>query len=49
MFSDPISMEDWMTVLPWILTYLQKEDLLTGFNNLTKEYKVHVIVVLDTV
>ena len=30
MFGTPVSMEDWMTVLPWAWTYLYKEDPITA-------------------
>ena len=30
MFGQPIKMEDWMTVLPWVWTYLYKEDPVTA-------------------
>ena len=30
MFGDPIKMEDWMTVLPWVWMYLYKEDPITA-------------------
>ena len=29
MFGEPILAKYWMTVLPWVWTYLQKENLLT--------------------
>ena len=30
MFGEPIQMEDWMTVLPWVWTCLYKEDPITA-------------------
>ena len=30
MFDEQVQMEDWMTVLPWVWTYLYKEDLVTA-------------------
>ena len=32
MFGDPVQMEDWMTVLPWVWTYLYKEDPITAID-----------------
>ena len=32
MFGDPIPAKEWMTVLPWVWTYLQKENPLTGID-----------------
>ena len=32
MFGQPIKMEDWMTVLPWVWTYLYKEDPITAID-----------------
>ena len=32
MFGKLVPMEHWMTVLPWVWTYLQKENPLTGIN-----------------
>ena len=32
MFGEPIQAKHWMTVLPWVWTYLQKENPLTGID-----------------
>ena len=32
MFGKPVPMEHWMTVLPWVWTYLQKENPITGID-----------------
>ena len=32
MFGDPVGMEDWMMVLPWVWTYLFKEDPITAID-----------------
>ena len=32
MFGEPIQAKHWMTVLPWVWTYLQKEIPLTGID-----------------
>lgn len=30
MFGDPVEPDQWMTILPWIWSYVNKDDLLTG-------------------
>ena len=32
MFGEPILAKHWMIVLPWVWTYLQKENPLTGID-----------------
>ena len=36
MFGEPIQAESGMTVLPWVWSYVNKEDPLTGENNIQK-------------
>ena len=31
-FGDPVQAEDWMTVLPWVWTYLHNENSLTSID-----------------
>jgi hypothetical protein len=30
MFGDPVKADPWMTILPWVWSYVNKEDPLTG-------------------
>ena len=32
MFGDPVPIKEWMTVLPWVWTYLYKEDPITAID-----------------
>ena len=33
MFGEPFQMEEWMTVIPWVWTYLYKEDPITSIES----------------
>ena len=37
MFGESVQMEEWMTVLPWVWTYLYKEDPITSIQSATEE------------
>ena len=42
MFGEPIQAKHWMTVLPWVWTYLQKENPLQCNSNRRTEIKRYV-------